>query len=86
MITVYKKIWFILTKHEKKRAILLLFLMIIMAIFEVLGVGSIMPFLSVLGNQESIHTNKYLFYFLCQSGFLSSQQSKTLANWKQKRK
>ena len=26
MITIYKKIWFILTKHEKKRAILLFFI------------------------------------------------------------
>lgn len=73
MIAVYKKIWFILTKHEKKRALLLLFLMIIMAIFEVLGVGSIMPFLSVLGNQESIHTNKYLFYFYNLFDFKSNE-------------
>lgn len=61
MITIYKKIWFVLTTHEKKRALLLFFLMITMAIFEVLGVGSVMPFLSVLGNQDSIQTNEYLF-------------------------
>lgn len=61
MIEIYKKIWFILTTHEKKRALLLFFLMITMAIFEVLGVGSVMPFLSVLGNQDSIQTNEYLF-------------------------
>ena len=60
MIDIYKKIWTLLNPHEKKRAMLLLFLMILMAFLEVLGVGSIMPFLSVLGNPETIETNKYL--------------------------
>jgi ATP-binding cassette, subfamily B, bacterial PglK len=62
MIQVYKKIWLLFNKHEKKRAILVLFLMIIMAFLEVLGVSSILPFLAVLGNPEIIETNKYLFY------------------------
>ena len=60
MIDIYKKIWILLDSHEKKRALQLLFLMILMAFLEVLGVGSIMPFLSVLGNPETIETNKYL--------------------------
>lgn len=60
MLTLYKKIWLLLDNHEKKRTILLVLLMIVMAFFEVLGVGSIMPFLSVLANPESIITNKYL--------------------------
>jgi ABC-type bacteriocin/lantibiotic exporter with double-glycine peptidase domain len=33
-----------------------------MAIFEVIGLGSIMPFLSVLGNPDNIETNQYLNY------------------------
>lgn len=60
MIENYQKIWILLNSHEKRRAILLLLLMVLMAFFEVLGVGSIMPFLSVLGNPEVIETNKYL--------------------------
>lgn len=60
MIDIYKKIWFLLNPHEKKRAMQLLFLMILMAFLEVLGVGSIMPFLSVLGSPETIETNEYL--------------------------
>jgi len=60
MIKIYKKIWLLFNSYEKKRAMLLLFLMIIMAFFEVLGIGSIMPFLSVLGNPETITTNRYL--------------------------
>lgn len=60
MIEVYKKIWILLNFYEKKRASQLLFLMILMAFLEVIGVGSIMPFLSVLGNPEVIETNEYL--------------------------
>lgn len=60
MTDLYKKIWTLLNQHERKRAFQLLFLMILMAFLEVLGVGSIMPFLSVLGNPETIETNKYL--------------------------
>lgn len=62
MIKIYKKLWNFLSSNEKKKTIILLFLMVLMAFFEVLGVGSIMPFLSVLGNPESIETNKYLNY------------------------
>ncbi|MGE3613409.1 MAG: hypothetical protein AB7G20_08055, partial [Sulfurimonas sp.] len=60
MIDIYKKIWILLNSHEKKRALQLLFLMILMAFLEVLGLGSIIPFLSVLGNPEAIDTNEYL--------------------------
>ena len=60
MIKIFKKIWTLFNKDEKKKAILLLFLMILMAFLEVLGIGSIMPFLSVLGEPETIETNKYL--------------------------
>ena len=73
MLNVYSKIWKLFNQHEKKRAILLLILMNIMAIFEVLGVGSIMPFLSVLGNQDSIHTNQYLFYIYSFFDFKSNE-------------
>ena len=60
MLNLYQKIWTLLNPHEKKQAMLLLFLMILMAFLEVLSVGSVMPFLSVLGNPETIETNEYL--------------------------
>jgi len=69
MIDIYKKIWSLLSPHEKKRAMLLLFLMVLMAFLEVLGVGSIMPFLSVLGNPETIETNEYLNAVYTSLGF-----------------
>ncbi|WP_428024982.1 ABC transporter ATP-binding protein [Arcobacter sp.] len=60
MIEMYKQIWLLFNPHEKKRVFQLLFLMIIMAFVEIIGIGSIMPFLAVLGNPETIETNKYL--------------------------
>ncbi len=71
MIQTYKKIWQLLSIHERKRAIQLLVVMIVMAFFEVLGVGSIMPFLSVLGNPEVIDSNEYLAFLYSYFSFES---------------
>lgn len=71
MIQTYKKIYQLLSNHERKRAIQLLIIMILMAFFEVLGVGSIMPFLSVLGNPEVIETNEYLAFLYSYFSFES---------------
>ena len=60
MFKIYKNIWIILNAHERKRFIYLLILMIVVTFFEVVGIGSIMPFLSVLGNPEIIENNEYL--------------------------
>lgn len=50
----------VLTLPERKSGMLLLFLTIIMALFEVVGVASIMPFLAVLTNPDLIQTNTFL--------------------------
>lgn len=48
MILTLKKIWAIFTPGERRKAIWMLVLIILMALTETLGVLSIMPFLSVL--------------------------------------
>jgi ABC-type bacteriocin/lantibiotic exporter with double-glycine peptidase domain len=60
MLEVYKNVWGLLNHNEKNKALTLLLLMTIMAIVEVIGVGSIIPFLAVLGNPDIIQTNGYL--------------------------
>ena len=52
-----KKILFLLTPHEKKRAGLLLIMILIMAILDTIGVASIMPFIAVLTNPEIVESN-----------------------------
>ena len=61
MFKIYKKLWLLLDKNEKNRFYILLFLMILMSFLEIIGVGSIAPFLSVLANSDTIETNYYLY-------------------------
>lgn len=55
-----KKLIQIVSSHEKKRAYLLLVMIILMAFLEMLGVFSIMPFIAVLSNPNLIQSNKIL--------------------------
>ncbi len=60
MISIFKKLIEILTLKERKRALLLLVLIFIMAILDLIGVASVMPFMAVLSKPELIHTNAIL--------------------------
>lgn len=55
-----KKLLFILTAQERKKIFLLLCMALTMALLEMVGVASIMPFISVLVNPEIIETNYIL--------------------------
>lgn len=50
----------LLLPDEKKRAIRLVVMMIVMALLDMLGVASIMPFMAVLANPELVETNNIL--------------------------
>tara|TARA_B100000035_G_scaffold312715_1_gene324801 strand:+ start:281 stop:2050 length:1770 start_codon:yes stop_codon:yes gene_type:complete len=60
MIEKFKKIFYILSKEDRKKIFLLLFMVIIMAFLEMIGVVSVMPFISVLVNPGLIETNYFL--------------------------
>ena len=60
MISSFKKILQILSLEERRKTILLLLLILTMALFDVVGIASIMPFMSVLADPSIIETNKYL--------------------------
>jgi ABC-type multidrug transport system fused ATPase/permease subunit len=53
----FQKIYQILTKEERKKAILLLVMILLMALIDVIGIASIMPFMSVLADPKIIKTN-----------------------------
>lgn len=55
-----RKILFLLNPRERRRGTLVLVMVITMSILETIGVASIMPFLSVLGNPDIVHTNQLL--------------------------
>ena len=52
-----KKLLYLLSAHERKRAILLLGMILIMALLDMIGVASIMPFIAVMTNPELVETN-----------------------------
>jgi ABC-type multidrug transport system fused ATPase/permease subunit len=54
------KIYNLLSADEKKRAYILMILILIMSVFDMLGIISIYPFLIVLTNPELIETNYLL--------------------------
>ena len=58
----FKKLLFLLSPKERKNASLLLIMIIIMALLDVVGVASILPFVAVLTNPSLIETNLFLNY------------------------
>lgn len=55
-----KKILFILNPKEKKQAFLLFLMILIMALLDLIGIASILPFMTVLTNPSMIETNIFL--------------------------
>ncbi len=52
-----KKLIFILTPQERKHAGLLFLMILVMALLDMIGVASILPFMAVLANPDIIQTN-----------------------------
>lgn len=67
----YRKVLELLTPREKRQGFLILAIVIAMAVLEVAGVASVMPFLSVLGNPEVVQSNTALSWLFATLGFES---------------
>ena len=52
-----KKLLYLLTPQECKRAVLLLLMILVMALLDMIGVASILPFMAILTNPSLIETN-----------------------------
>lgn len=55
-----KKFLYLLTPQERRRASLLLLMITVMALLDMIGVASILPFMAVLTNPGLIETNLVL--------------------------
>ena len=71
----FKKLAFILTSSERKSAILLLVMIIIMALLEMIGVASILPFITVLTSPNLIETNIILRWMFQTSSILGVENT-----------
>ena len=60
MKQTFKKLINLLTPSELKKMYLLLLMMIMMALLDIIGVASILPFMTVLTNPSLIETNSIL--------------------------
>jgi ABC-type multidrug transport system fused ATPase/permease subunit len=73
----FKKIFYLLDFQERKRAVLLILMIIGMALLDTIGIASILPFMAVLTNPGIIETNlilKYLFEFSFLFGIKDIEQ------------
>ena len=57
---ILKQFLFLLNSHEIKRSFLLLIMILIMALLDMIGIASILPFMTVLTNPSIVETNFFL--------------------------
>tara|TARA_Y100000992_G_C21269711_1_gene495970 strand:+ start:586 stop:2379 length:1794 start_codon:yes stop_codon:yes gene_type:complete len=60
---IVNKFLYLLSHHERKRAYLLLVMILLMALIDMLGIASIMPFIAVITNPDLIENNHILNFF-----------------------
>ena len=70
-MSIYLKLYKLLNPSEKRKAILVILLTLIMGLVDAVGAASIMPFLSLLGNPDIVNTNRLLKFLQISSGIQS---------------
>ena len=66
----YKKLLYLLSYTERKQAVILILMFLLMAILDIIGVASIMPFIYVLSNPDIIETNSIINSVFQASNFI----------------
>ena len=74
MFKVIKMVSDLLSERERKRALLLLGLIIVMAFLDMMGVASIMPFMAVLAKPELVELNPILSQFYALLGLSNKNE------------
>ncbi len=74
MIKSIKNLIDILPPEERGKSLYLILLLIIMAILEIIGISSVMPFLAVISNPQIINQNKWLALAYSLLKFENTQQ------------
>ena len=72
---ILKKLLFILSINEKKKAGLLVIMILILSFLDMLGVASIMPFIAVLTNPSLVETNYFLKHIFQASSIFGVENS-----------
>ncbi len=71
----FKKLLFLLSPRERKNAFLLIIMMLVVALLDMIGVASILPFMAVLTNPNLIETNLILNSMFKASNFFGVENN-----------
>ena len=71
MTRVFRKLIMLLSPTERRHAYVLLGMVLVMALLDVIGIASIMPFMAMLANPEIIESNRWLNAAYTTLGFTS---------------
>lgn len=69
MLVRLQKLYALLTPQERTRGCILLVMIVLMGIFDMIGVASIMPFIAVIGDPSVIQSNEILRSLYTTFGF-----------------
>ncbi|ROR39158.1 ABC transporter ATP-binding protein [Caminibacter pacificus] len=72
MKNFFNKLFSLLSKRDKQYLLFLMLLSIVLSFIETIGVGIIMPFISIATDFNKIFTNQYIYYFYNLFDFKSS--------------
>jgi len=68
----WRRLFSLLSRSERRDSFILIGMILTMALLEMVGVASIVPFIAVLAKPEIIETNQYLAWIYKEAGFTST--------------
>lgn len=68
----WRRVFSLLSRSERRDSFILIGMILTMALLEMVGVASIIPFIAVLAKPEIIETNQYLAWIYKEAGFTST--------------
>ncbi len=74
MFKLINNLFNLLSTNQRKRFYILQFLVIVMSVFEILGVASIIPFMALVGDMSQLEQNTFFADIYMQSGIASESQ------------
>ncbi len=74
MFKLINNLFNLLSTNQRKRFYILQFLVIVMSVFEILGVASIIPFMALVGDMSQLEQNTFFAEIYMQSGVASESQ------------
>jgi ATP-binding cassette, subfamily B, bacterial PglK len=81
MLQIYKMLLSLFTRRERRLFYIIMFAAIVSAVIETVGVASILPFLAILSNPESIQDNRLLAFLYDFFGFTDDESFLTFVGF-----